>query len=45
MEKENWNTPNNAPNTNGDTFRNMLFTDRPPVVNKNLQFLLIYDGK
>lgn len=36
---ESWNTPN----INGDIFRNMLFTDRPPVVNKNLQFLLIYD--
>lgn len=38
---ENWNNPN----INADIFRNMLFTDRPPVVNKNLQFLLIYDGK
>ncbi|EFN72018.1 Methylosome protein 50 [Camponotus floridanus] len=36
---ENWNIPN----INGDTFRNMLFSDRSSVVNKNLQFLLIYD--
>ncbi|KAL6429327.1 hypothetical protein ACFW04_008199 [Cataglyphis niger] len=40
--EENWHTP---PNTNGDIFRNMLFTDRPPVVNKNLQFLIIYDER
>lgn len=36
---ENWNIINDGP------FKSMPITDRPPSVKKNLQFLLIYDGK
>lgn len=36
---ENWNISNDGP------FKNMSITDRPSIVKKNLQFLLIYDGK
>lgn len=31
------------PNLNADVYRNMTAADRPPVINKNLQFILIYN--
>lgn len=32
------------PNLNADIYRNMTAADRPPVSDKNLQFILIYNG-
>ncbi|XP_031826177.1 methylosome protein WDR77 [Nomia melanderi] len=33
------------PNLNADVYRNMTAADRPPVVDKNLQFILIHNEK
>lgn len=32
------------PNLNADVYRNMTITDRPPTINKHLQFITIYNG-
>ncbi|XP_006565157.2 methylosome protein 50 isoform X2 [Apis mellifera] len=33
------------PNLNADVYRNMTITDRPPTINKHLQFITIYNEK
>lgn len=32
------------PNLNADVYRKMTAADRPPVPDKNLQFILVYNG-